>query len=214
MINKFAANYYKYAQKEIVCACPLCQCPAQDGVMYSFVYVHEHYKLIYFDVPKCASTTIRTSLFDGDNSFSMKNPETELADYFKFTFVRNPWDRMVSNWKMFTSNPMRIKQLQSMTGEDLTKFEDFILFSEHTKNHHWQPQVLYLPETLDFIGRLENFNTDFQQVLRHIGKTNIQSGHENQTQRKNYQEYYTPSTIELVGRLYEEDIKAFGYSYD
>ena len=214
LVDRFNSTYYKYAQKNISCNCPLCKCPSQNGLMYSFDYIHEKSNLMYYDTPKCASTSIRTALFNGDNSFSMTNPEKKLIDYYKFTFVRNPWDRMVSNWKMFTTQPMRIKQLKSMTNQNLANFEDFIHFSKHKKNHHWQPQTLFLPENLDFVGRVENFDNDFEKLLNNIGETPQNPLHKNKTQRKNYREYYTKSTIKLVAELYKEDIKTFGYCFD
>lgn len=209
-----APTYYKYAQREIYCSCPLCKCPYQNALKYSFVYIHEEKSLMYFDVPKCASTSIRKAFFNRDNSYSMRDPEKELSEYFKFSFVRNPWDRMVSNWKMFTTQPFRIKQLESMTADNLDRFEDFVHFATHTKNHHWQPQSLFLPEELDFVGKVERFEDDFNLLLNKIGEPPVKQRHDNKTVRKNYQEYYTPSLVDIVGELYEDDVKTFGYSFD
>jgi hypothetical protein len=214
LIDTFSPYYYKYAQEHIRCECPACFCPYQRTLKYSFVYIDEKEKLMYFDVPKCASSSIREAFFHDNHSLSMKNPEQPLEQYFKFTFVRNPWDRMVSNWKMFTTQPFRVKQLKSMTDKDLTNFSDFVDFAAHTKNHHWQPQVLYLPEDLDFVGRLETFDEDFNRLLDAIGKKNIQAEHLNQTVKKSYREYYTPSLVDFVAEMYLEDISRFGYRFE
>ena len=216
LVNLFAPHYYRYAQKNIPCHCPICECPYRKTLKYSFVYMHEGRKLIYFDVPKCASASIRKFFFRNRNSLSMRNPEEELDKYFKFTFVRNPWDRMVSNWKMFTTKPLRIKQLRSMTDRDLTEFKDFVQFAAHTKNHHWQPQSLYLPEKLDFIGRLETFNEDINRLLDTIGREGMHQpiGHFNKINRKKYWEYYTPSIVDLVAEMYSEDIERFEYRFE
>ena len=212
--NLSLPHYYKYAQRNIPCYCPTCECPYQKTFKYCFVYIDESKRLIYFSIPKCASSSIRLSFFNMERHFSMNNPKRRLKEYFRFTFVRNPWDRMVSNWKMFTTQPLRIKQLKSMTNKNLTDFKDFVEFAAHTKNHHWQPQVLYLPEDLDFIGRVETFNEDFSQLLSIIGKGGMKVEHLNVNIRKKYHEYYTPSLIDLVGEMYSEDIQRFGYCFE
>jgi hypothetical protein len=180
---------------------------------YSFVYICEKRKLIYYDVPKCASSTIRKELFGNDNALSMINPKRDLKEYFKFTFVRNPWDRMVSNWKMFTSQASRIKQLKSMTSQDVSKFEDFVYFANRIRNHHWQPQVLYLPEKMDFIGRFEAFERDFERLCFYIGEKPWKVAKLNVTKRGPYYKYYTPSLVNYVAEIYSEDIRKFGYKF-
>lgn len=180
---------------------------------YSFVYVCEKRSFIYYDIPKCASSTIRKEVFDSNNECSLHNPDRALSEYFKFTFVRNPWARMVSNWKMFTNQPYRIRQLKSMTTRDLSDFEDFVHFASETKNHHWQPQVLYLPDDLDFIGRVETFDTDFKKLLTTIGEPPRQVSKSNVTSKGKYWGYYTPALADFVAEMYAEDIKRFGYTF-
>jgi len=164
-------------------------------------------------VPKCASSTIREVLFQTNNAKSLVDPKHDLESYFKFSFVRNPWDRMVSNWKMFTTQALRIKQLKSMTSKDLSKFDEFVRFAIETKNHHWQPQVLFLPDKLDYLGKLENFDNNFASVCEHIGVQRSQVSKKNATNRKPYWEYYTPQVVELVSELYAKDIEVLGYTY-
>ena len=227
MINSLNNNdmaphyYYKYAQENIECVCSECFCPSQNASRYSFVYVDEKQKLIYFNVPKCASSSLRDLFFNSDNSYSMKNPEQNLEQYFKFSFVRNPWHRMVSNWKMFTTKQGRIKQLKAMTNKDMAhfmEFENFVRFAKENKNHHWQPQFLYHPEDLDFIGKLETIDDDLNHIFDHLGKERTQVKHLNKTNTKaddstSYTRYYTPSLIDLVGNMYAEDVKRFGYEF-
>lgn len=207
-------HYYKYARKNIECQCSLCKCPYQGNMNYSFVYICEERKVIYYDVPKCASTTIRKEIFNNNNELSLANPCLELNRYFKFSFVRNPWDRMVSNWKMFTNKPYRIKQLKSMTDDDLSKFGNFIRFAAEIKNHHWQPQSLFLPDKLDYVGKVESFDKDFNYVLTMIGEKAKKTKKLNATTRDSYWNYYTPELKSIVAEMYAEDIKRFGYSYE
>lgn len=208
-----APHYYRYAHKNISCECPKCHCPARSSYKYSFVYLDELNHLMYFDVPKAASTTIRHAFYQNKQSASMINPRKKLASYFKFTFVRNPWDRMVSNWKMFTTSPHRILQMESMTNKDLSSFGNFIDFAINNANHHWQPQVLFVPDQLDFIGKFENFDEDMNKLLKILGKEPLKFKKRNTTKRTKYQDYYTPSLIDIVGSFYQADIDRFGYQF-
>lgn len=208
-------DHYKYAERNIPCDCPLCPCPSgkSKSKNYGFTYISENKKIMYFSIPKAASGTIRKIFFPEGNRLSKCHPKRPNDEYFKFTFVRNPWSRIVSNWTMFTKYTGRIRQLKSMTDKDLSKFEDFVHFASSAKNHHWQPQVLFLYEQPDFIGRIERIEQDFTELSDKLDidieapkKTSV-SGH------RPYWEYYTPSLIEFVGEMYAEDIKRFGYKF-
>lgn len=206
-------NYYQYARENIRCECPLCFCPYRDKKMYSFVYICEKKKIIFYNVPKCASTTIRKTIFSGNSELSLRVPKKSLEEYFKFTFVRNPWDRMVSNWRSFTTQPCRVKQLLSMSDKNLSKFEDFVDFTLEAKNHHWQPQVLFLPHQVDFIGKVETFEQDFLklcEILDENPKKNVRS---NVTRHAEYSSYYTPLSRDIVSGIYQDDIQTFGYKF-
>ncbi|NWK56809.1 sulfotransferase family 2 domain-containing protein [Verrucomicrobiaceae bacterium N1E253] len=213
MMEKVAPHYYQYAKERIACDCSKCKCPAQSACSYSFVYIDERSKLMYFDVPKAASTTIRKAFFKNKAMASLRNPRKELDQYYKFTFVRNPWDRMVSNWKMFTTQPSRMKQLEVMTNADLSDFESFVSFAIDCPNHHWQPQALFTPEPLDFVGKLESFDEDMNRLLSHLGRTPLALGKQNSTRRKGYRDYYSPTLVEVVADYYRRDIESFGYEF-
>jgi hypothetical protein len=213
LLDRFSPDNYLHAKAYISCECPTCQCPARSACRYSFVYIDEGKRLMYFDVPKSASTTIRKAFFDNKLSASMTNPQTKRGDYFKFAFVRNPWDRMVSNWKMFTTQPPRIDQLKSMTDADLSNFGDFVDFAIRKSNHHWQPQALYVPEDIDFLGKIETFGEDMGKLLELTHQPPLELGRHNSTERKKYQDYYTPELVDVVGAFYQDDIKRFDYQF-
>jgi len=205
-VDFFSPYFYRYAQEHILCECPACSCPHRGKLKYSFTYIDETKKLIYFDVPKSASSSIRRAFFGNDHRVSMSDPQYALEDYYTFTVVRNPWSRMVSNWKMFTKQPFRIKQLQSMTDEDLTEFEDFVAFAERIENHHWQPQSLYVPQAIDFIAKMESLEDDLAQMAMGYGAALPAVGHLNKTTHSHYTDYYTENLAERVGEMHAEDV--------
>lgn len=161
--------------------------------------------------------------------------DREFDKAFKFCFVRNPWDRVVS-----AHLHMRRKWGMSF---DVT-FEGFIFDILMNDAIIWDPYWLihnpnadkhevmlwegkgnlnpysypgYFMNYMNFIGRFENFNHDFRHALRelgHVWRRRRRMPHVNQTKgRKPYAEYYTPRLREAVGELYYPDIVKFNYTF-
>jgi hypothetical protein len=164
--------------------------------------------------------------------------------YFKFAFVRNPWDRMVSMYKWHSYNR-------------ICTFKDFV-FREF-ENDLWRtkrwfvcPQTDYLCDAsgnliVDFVGRYENLQSDFNHVCEQLGLPPILIPHLNSNRsgerhgvstirrelkklasypwwllrgramsraRKSHAEYYDDESREYVAELYRSDIELFGYTFD
>lgn len=193
---------------------------------YSFRYINNEKNYIYYSVPKSASSFVRSRLFP--NSYGL-GPKTSLQPckysiesnkfldktYFSFTFVRNPWSRMVSNWTYFKSNKLRIRQMK-LSGYNLSEynsFRDFIELTLSFNNHHWQPQYLFLEDNLDYIGKVENFNQDWCHICQKLDYNNLPPKKVNTTNHKHYTEYYDDTTKEIVAEKYARDIDLFGYKF-
>ena len=163
----------------------------------------------------------------------------------RFTFVRNPYDRAVSAWaskfkdkplvkgKRFTRGTPEMDTYLRLRadidsslpyGPDQTLgFADFVTYAtavadQWFDNHvQIQSNLMELPGlSLNFIGRLERYETDIKVLLDHAQAS--KSLREkvlvpiNKVTRKRYQDYYT---AELAGRIlkaYEKDFDQFGYS--
>jgi hypothetical protein len=212
-----ASSYYQYAQRRIRCESAVCHCPARSQGGASFVFVSEEPRFIYFAVPKCATTTILHELFGGRHRLPPRDPQGDPSEYLRFTFVRNPWERMVSNWRMFTTEPAARVQLRAMTERDLAElssFEAFVDFAEQVKNHHWQPQTLFFPEQPDFVGKLESFDRDFERLCRLLGKTPATAPRRRAgASTSPYWSHYTRELVDRVARMYAADIDTFGYEF-
>jgi hypothetical protein len=199
-------KYFKYAKENIPCDFERCKCPASKGdkKFYSFVYSKDRF--IYYSIPKCASTTIIKSFFDSPN-FSMIDPKSDI-DYFRFTFIRNPFSRLVSNYSMFTQQKKRVRQI----GRTFENFEEFVLFIRDNNNHHWQPMNLFLPDTLDFVGKVENFEKDFN-ILCNLLDLKLNYKVRNRTSHSGYKDYYNKRTKNIVYKKYEKDFEIFNYEF-
>ncbi|MBJ7325741.1 MAG: sulfotransferase family 2 domain-containing protein [Chthoniobacterales bacterium] len=144
-------------------------------------------------------------------------PET-YAGLFKFAFVRNPWDRLVSRHAFL----LRKKDhSQNRLVNALGSFEDYLRWEIqgskiHSRMRHQHSYVLGPggESIVDFIGYFERIEKDFAEVSRRIGVPAqlrpVQSSHP----RRDYRSSYTPENRELVARAYAQDIALFGYNFD
>ncbi len=134
---------------------------------------------------------------------------------FTFCFVRNPWDRMVSEylWK-------RTKKFSN--------FDEFVNFSFHNKKIEYPLHKNKLPSQyryvtddkgkviVDFVGRFENLQVDFNKVKKIVKLPEGELGHEKKKENrtyKDYREYYTPKTKEMIMKICKEDIEMFDYCF-
>lgn len=137
--------------------------------------------------------------------------------YFKFTFVRNPWDRMVSIYKWFMdyTNP-GVDEFFPRRASCFDEFlEMFFRYSGVGDTTHRYPQVSYLLSKygIDFIGRFENLQSDFDVVCDEIGMPRQELLHIGKTEHKPYWKYYTNDSLEFVLDRYKDDIETFGYEF-
>lgn len=181
------------------------------------------FRLESFVVSKHQRATLKpgyTSLFN-TRCFELFYGTLEMVkeyypDYFTFTVVRNPLDRMVSNWSMFTQKKNRMRVLSDLIGKDVEGmgFAEFCEITRQYHNHHWEPQTAYIPTdftglpTVDCIARLENFSTDWAHIAHRLG-TDIPMSRENPSIRGDYNEYITADTRKQLLIDYQKDFRSF-----
>lgn len=134
-------------------------------------------------------------------------------DYFKFAFVRNPWDWQVSLYKyaMKKRNHHQRKKVLS-----LGNFESYLKWATRDINNiTLQRDFIYEKDTnmMDFVGKFENLQNDYDIICEQIGLKKSKLKHLNKTNRKDYREYYTPETKDLVFKYYKKDIELFEYDF-
>lgn len=185
---------------------------------------------IHVHIPRCAGVSVSNSLFGG-----LAGGHTTLAEYrivfgprefhsyFKFSFVRNPWDRLVSAFFFLKAGGFSRWDAQ-WAAANLSVYADLESFvrgwvnkDNCAKYYHFYPQRHYLcvdddELALDFVGRFENLAQDFHHVCEVLG-IEAALADSNRSQRSDYRNYYTAHTRQLVADVYAEDIKLFGYSF-
>jgi chondroitin 4-sulfotransferase 11 len=190
------------------------------------------YNCCFVHIPKSAGTVIRNVLKTNDRefkvifnhpTFSKIQTKYDLSTYFKFTFIRNPWDRFVSTFFYLKQN---VKD-EKLLNEARKKLSDYSFTSFVKKLHlektefnefhflHFRPQIHFLEslDNIDFVGRFENFQQDFNTVCDKIGILRQELPHYNKTKHKHYTEYYDDETREIVAEKYAKDIEYFGYKF-
>jgi hypothetical protein len=226
-------NKKKYKYMDIKCEMTnkYCYCPSAAGEnrSCSFTFVNNEKNFIYYDVPKAGSTSIREMLFPdpyyGNEictvpcRYSVKEKIIEEKEYKTFSFVRNPYDRMVSVFSHFNKN-FNMKDYEHISAafgfepETIDTFKGFVKMSIAHQNHHWQPQTCFVPEDVDFIGKIENFQRDFDTVCDMIKISRMNILHSNKTNHKHYSTYYDEETYDLVTKRYSDDLKRFNYNFE
>ena len=139
-------------------------------------------------------------------------PRETFADYFKFAFVRNPWERLVSEYEFILGKP---RHARHKGVKALGNFPAFIQM-QIPRRDAYQLNMLCDRKgrlLMDFVGKLENLDRDWQTVCERIGIAHRVLPHENATDRKPYQEYYSEATVKLVAKHWAREIEMFNYSY-
>ncbi|EDX78618.1 hypothetical protein MC7420_7271 [Coleofasciculus chthonoplastes PCC 7420] len=83
---------------------------------------------------------------------------------------------------------------------------------------HFKPQAEFLCDSqgnilVDFIGKVENFKNDLSVVKRKVNYFGF-IGHKLKSKHKYYAHYYNDKTIEIVNKVYWQDLKVFGYTFE
>lgn len=140
--------------------------------------------------------------------------EEAFAAYFKFAFVRNPFDRFVS-YCAFMLRGGDVFQRQPR--EAMRHF----LFADPPEGHIlFQPQAWLLVdddgETLlaDQVGRVEDMQGSYDDICARIGIAPRPLDRVNGTRREDYRVYYDQALIDGVAARYAQDLALFGYDFE
>jgi hypothetical protein len=151
--------------------------------------------------------------------------------FFKFSFVRNPWDRALSAYFFLKKGGLNGKS-RAWATKHMARFATFDGFVrgwltegniENTIENdvHFYPQYKFLSLAhnsrlnVDYVGRFESINEDFEFVCKRLNvKAELkQLNVSRNSGGREYRDYYTEASRKVIERIYERDIKIFGYRY-
>ena len=196
--------------------------------------IDHNLKCIFVHCEKCAGESIEKAFlgkadncYEGDPFAGSPNKHANLKyykqnfpvkyiNYFKFTIVRNPYDRFIS-WVKYRDK--RWKLYNGDLNYDVLEYE-LRKLPFHKANY---TNMLNLNgcykftrrNELDFIGRFENLEVDFRYIkeklslvsdLPHINKSSDEKVH--------YSTFYNDSLRRNCRRVFKKDLDYFGYEFE
>jgi hypothetical protein len=196
-----------------------------DVMLYNITTGRRPSPFIWFRVAKTGTRTVLKVLrdegvdFDIEQGFHKPAPRSAYADHFSFTFVRNPYDRLISGWTDKVLNAAPGGGLKAVKFPELLRdFDYFVAWlvdqDPAAINIHFRPQSLLVLAELDFIGQTEALARDLRLVLSRLG---LQA--DRNIPRKNASgppplsmRDVTAGTRDCINRLYHSDFERFGYA--
>ena len=142
--------------------------------------------------------------------------ENQFCSYFKFGFVRNPWDRVVSLYR----------RKEGLQMQEKMTFEEFVTWIKYSSSTCVHPtphvnQLDWLVDShgnvlVDFIGRFETLQADWEAISKKIGAKSTLPHYKKNTEKdnkKHYTEWYSKKTKDIVEAKFRTDIEYFGYTF-
>jgi hypothetical protein len=207
---------------------------------FSGMYLPE-LNALFVHIPKVAGNSIKQALgvswedHKDLTKYREELGEESLAGLYKFAFVRNPWDRVLSEYNFQRKKSQRKDTVRLWLHKADGSEREFAEWVEHTlenprehqprqwggkpsdRVHRMSPQVDWLSLDgeigVDFVGRLENLQEGFDQVCAALGVEHKKLKKKNRKLHWHYSRYYDDPTRERVGAYYQRDVEEFGYSF-
>lgn len=201
---------------------------------------HEH-RCIFVHIPKTAGNSINRVFgvgWENHKDLQRYHAETQpeaFETYFKFAIVRNPWDRLFSDYN-YQKKKSREKASKLFMFSEQGRVRDFAEWVEtalatpdfyepgrwggevSTHVHRWSPQVDWLEvdgvSRIDYVAHLENLSLDFRTVCRRVGLPEVRLPHRNRRLHWHYSHYYDRTTRDIVANYYARDVARFGYQFE
>jgi chondroitin 4-sulfotransferase 11 len=184
--------------------------------MKPFIFVH---------IPKTGGISVLRCLNIDYRPLTSHSPLTYYPKYlretaFSFTFVRNPFDRIVSAYNYLIQHRGNTAD-SHFADEHLKRHKNFNSFVKDFENNetlqtwlHFLPMTSFIDDEIKFVGRFENLQNDFNDVCDNIGILRIPLNKINVSKHAHYSTYYNKKSKKIVENFYKKDINRFGYSFE
>ena len=235
--------------------------PYEPATVDYLTHISDERRYFYFSNPKVCSTTILAVLQSAETGQDvpakietvhdrakspLKNISTtaelmyqlfETPRYFRFTYVRNPYTRVLSAYlHKVVGEPWARAEFMPQLGLYPAKEIGFAEFlravrdqADIARDIHWRTQAGLIQPRLvkyDFIGRFESFAASFESVIERCNamtqkaairfldqEYSMAAAHATDASAK-LKHYLGPEERDLIGLIYADDFNTFGYGYD
>ena len=139
----------------------------------------------------------------------MNMDQEKWNNYFIFTFVRNPYDRLISGYSYCNKFNISFDNFIN----NMIRFNCWIYW------HSFMPQIRHITNekgenNINFIGKYENLYEDFNNVLQILNFKIIHKNIvKNKSNHKHYSNYYNKLNLKYINTILEQDLKDLDYSY-
>jgi hypothetical protein len=190
--------------------------------------VSNSHRFVFARVPKTASRSLYEAvkeyldpqseikhhkLWGKVNYRVMKYPDSE---YFSFIFVRNPFDRILSAylWQRVV-RPDRVPDSfkEWLLGEKKDGMRSFMSMPCRKKQMYWAIDPTTGMAKVDFIGRFETLQTDFDYICDRIGIPRKILLRTHKTEHTNYRDYYDREAREFIEDKFKADLDYLKYEF-
>lgn len=212
-------------------------------------YINDEKKIIYLNNAKVACTSFKSVImglekqkyYESVHQILQKKAlyfdlKEEYNDYFKFTYVRNPFERLVSCYQnkyhtdkkligidkeilgtdFFDLYFVRVNYLLGYLDKD-QGFESFakkiVKVPNECADRHFVSQYFMIYKNdkclVDFVGKIEELPESFKEIQNKYQLEELPIY--NKTDKGNWMDYYTLEIAELVYKYYKKDFEVFGY---
>lgn len=212
--------------------------------------ISEKYKFVFLHIPKSAGSSVREMLIDADKDcihylpiqhIKNDNLNEKLDGFFKFCFIRNPWERMVSMFFYAIKEKEYLKDLKLKIESSKIEYQKKIFCewmfenvfrsgicksdfpfvsntSEKTYNLNRESQMTWVYDIngnvgVDFIGNVSNIDEDWRKICDSIGLEYSKLKRINTTKHRDYSEYYNEKSFNFVHEYFNDDIRYFDYRF-
>jgi hypothetical protein len=214
----FMTQYQQQLFKKVVTG-KLKYCPAFDEK-----------KCIFVHIPKTAGISVCKALLSVDAIghmplyyYQVALGQKQYSEYYKFSFVRNPWDRVYSAYRYLAKGGLSDQdKIWSEAFKKYSSFDDFVRKWVDEENIqlslHFMPQSHFIKNAqgvidLNYLGRFENLERDYEVIRKTLGGDAI--GENNASgSGLSYAEAYSKKSRDIVARVYRDDINLLGYDFD
>lgn len=183
-------------------------------------------------VPKVAGTSINKALYGRPlGHYSAQKIRAKFPRLYErcfvFSFVRNPWDRVLSAYRFAAKGRTEIMGVRNPSQYQIPEFGSFERFVIEWLSRReiaqldyiFQPQHQFVTDDhgvsiVDFVGSFENINSDIAVIERRLGRA-IALPRANVTSKspEYISAYKSQEMIDLVAQIYQEDIRMFKYEF-
>lgn len=191
--------------------------------------------IVFVHVPKAAGTSISVALYGrflghvrAVDIHRWGSPAVRALPSFAVT--RNPWDRLVSAYRfgrrLYACDWKAISAPRAVQ-EQIPRFETFAEFVTEwlvdrdlrTLNAIYQTQCHFICDVhgsvlVDHVGCLERLGPTYEYIEEHFGLMTPIKDTNRSGEPVDFRSFYTPQLVDMVGRIYAEDVNRFGYRFE